>query len=421
MDEPKKILIIRPDAIGDMVLTFPAIQAVKDKFPQAEITLLATPYTAPLLAAYSPVQRVIYDYDLKKYSFDLSINFYNQFNDTYAAYRAGIPLRLGDSSRILTAWMNNLKVFRRWDDFTRHEVEFNFDLLKPLGIKISEHKPKINIPAGPALQDKAVGLHIGSKTSSSWQAAGFIELANWLSKERKKIVYLLGGPADKEKGEAIMRACDGPVINLAGQQDLAGLIRAISQLQFFVGMDTGATHLAALLNIPLVMICQNRKATPLRWGPWQTRHQVVVPMLGAAQATARQVIDASIIVLEGGGAISREEALHHWAKQALGMAIVHDESNRDRAEKLAGWLEAGNYRHYLTQGKNFRELLDFFISHDTLIIHQVGHSAGIMPWLAQQLTGSYLASRAVLVKDQPGSYHDTNSLINYYFSAARKA
>src|SRR3989339_363415 len=125
-DKIKKILVIRPDAIGDVVLTLPAVHALRQHFPKAKITVLAREYTAPLLLNHPDIDQVIFDYDLKKFKFDLSVNYYNQFKDTYAVFRAGIPYRLGDSSRILTGWMNNLRVFRKWNDKTRHEVDLNF-------------------------------------------------------------------------------------------------------------------------------------------------------------------------------------------------------------------------------------------------------------------------------------------------------
>jgi heptosyltransferase II len=415
-----EILVIRPDAIGDLVLTLPAIQAVKEHYPGAKITALIREDTKPVADCSPAIDRVIFDYDLKKYKFDLSINYYNQGRDTFAAFRAGIPQRLGDSSRVLTAWMNNLKVFRNWNDFSRHEVEFNCDLLRPLGIKIKElARPNLKVNAKAPLEldphQLTVGLHVGARTSKSWSARGFAELAAWLVKEKRAQVLLLGGPAESAKAEEIAGLSGVPVTNLAGKISLAELIAVIAKLKFFLGMDTGPTHLAAAFGIPLVMLCLNHKAKPLRWGPWLTRHLVCLPTDSA------EVIAAADTVLKGGGVATRQDSLYHWAQQSLGIAIVHDAATKERAAQLASLLQAGGYRHYLTEEKNVRKLLDFFVSHDTLVIHRIGRAGGFAPFLAQQFTGSYLASRALLINDQGENFGSPRELIDLYLTRARQA
>jgi len=297
----KNILIIRPDAIGDVVLTLPAIHAIRKNFPAAKITVLARPYTRPILENHPDVDKIIYDYDLKKYKFDLSVNFFNEFKDTFAAFKARIPYRLGDSSRILTGWMNNLRVFRHWEDPKRHEIDFNFDLLAPLGIKDKPEKPHIIIdPAALAkaktLGDHLAGVHIGAATSRAWGTKGFAETAAWLAKEKKYKVLLLGGEAEKKRAENILAALDCPVVSLVGQLGLAELVAVISTLDFYIGMDTGPSHIAAALNIPMVMLFLNPKAQPARWGPYKVRSSTVE---STTDMPAEKVIAACEHVISG--------------------------------------------------------------------------------------------------------------------------
>lgn len=435
MNNAKNILVIRPDAIGDLVLTLPAIAALKDHFPGAKITALVRKDNRAVLENNPAIDQLIYDYDLKKYHFDLSVNFYNQFRDTFAVLKAGIPFRLGDSSRILTAWMNNLKVFRNWNDFTKHEVEFNLELLKPLGIE--EKSGKTSLPVDPAALsrinvksgDLLVGVHIGAATSKTWTPLGFSELVSWLAEKAGAKVVLLGGKQEVERGEKIALLTPSPFINLVGKIELGELMALTSRLKLFVGMDTGATHIAAALGIPLVMLCLTKRAKPLRWGPWQTRHLVVVPEgvcprsclpaacpvnLCAEQTSSKQVISAVETVLNGGGVSSRTAALYHWAQKSLGIAILYNDATADRARQLSELLQAGGYRHYLTKEKHIRQLLDFFICHDTLIIHHLGHGSMLAPWLACQFTGLHLASRALLIKDQGEEFKDCRELIDFY-------
>ena len=328
----KNILVIRPDAIGDLVLTLPAIHAIRKNFPKAKITVLAREYTRPLLAQHPDIDEVIYDYALKKYNFDLSVNFYNQFKDTWATFRAGIPDRLGDSSRILTGWMNNLRVFRHFEDTNRHEITLNFDLLAPLRIKEAPQKPQLIIDQEalsraktlliqPAIKpgDLLAGIHIGSATSKSWDIDGFAKTANWLAKEKKYKILILGSAAEIYRAEKIINLINIPFINLAGQLPLAELVAMISQLDFYLGMDTGPSHLAAALNIPMVMLFLNKQALPTRWGPFKVRHLTVAKQKGENNIPFERVIAACDTVLKGGGVTSPEDALPHWQEQSRGL------------------------------------------------------------------------------------------------------
>lgn len=300
-DKIKNILVIRPDAIGDLVLTLPAIQALKANFSDAKITALIREYTRPIADASPAIDAVIYDYDLKKYHFDLSVNFYNEFKDTFAAFRAGIPLRLGDSSRVLTAWMNNLRVFREWKNSPLHEIEQNLALLKPLGIATAPGKPRL-IPDRAALArvaelfdklklDKSgrlIGLHCGSSTNRPWSSENFGIVANFLSGKNFQVL-LLGG--DKEKsGAGIIKGIDPAVIDLTGNLPLTDLIALISRLNFYLGLNTGPTHIAAAFNVPTVMINPNPDSPISRWRPWQTRALTISASRQEPEITTERVI-----------------------------------------------------------------------------------------------------------------------------------
>jgi len=295
-DKIKNILVIRPDAIGDLVLTLPAIQALKEHFPGAKITALIREYTRSIANSSSAIDAVIYDYDLKKYRFDLSVNFFNEFKDTFAAFSAGIPLRLGDSSRVLTAWMNNLRVFRNWNS-SLHEIEQNMALLHPLGITMPTGKPHL-IPDPLALAridkldlDKSgrlVGLHCGSSTNQPWPPENFGVVANYLV-DKKYQVLLVGGEKEKSPASIIKLMC--PAANdLTGTLPLADLIALISRLDYYIGLNTGPTHIAAAFNVPTVMINPNLKSPISRWRPWQTRHLIV-----SADRKEREIKPESVI------------------------------------------------------------------------------------------------------------------------------
>ena len=131
----KKILIIRPDAIGDCVLITPAISAIKQRFPNATITILAQKLTRDLFLNNPKVDEVIVDKkDIAGKNFDLAIHYFNELPYALATRSAGIKYRLGDTSKPLVSWLYNIRVFQNWRDLVKHDVEQNMLLLEPLGI-----------------------------------------------------------------------------------------------------------------------------------------------------------------------------------------------------------------------------------------------------------------------------------------------
>lgn len=438
----KNILVIRPDAIGDLVLTLPAIRALRKYFPKAKITALIREYTRPVLANDPDINELIYDYDLGKHKFDLSVNFYNQFKDTFAAWRAGIPYRLGDSARVLTGWMNNLRVFRRWNDLTRHEIEFNLDLLAPLAIRPDEIENRLSVdPAAQKeveqLLQQAVGVHIGAGGShnKAWNNDGYSRVIDWLSKNQHTRVVLTGADDARERAEKIVALCDTPPLNLVGKLPLSELIALTSKYKFYFGPDTGPTHIAAALGVPLVALFLSKRAKPLRWGPWGTRHLIVrnfskcekacdppncrENIVCTEEVDPEEVIAACATVLAGGGFVGGKDSLYHWCQRSFSIAILHDNKTEDRARQLLKLLETGGYRAYLITEKDPRELLQLFIKYDTSIIHQLDARPRASVLLAQQLTGSYLSNRALLVKDKRENFKDVKELIDLYINRSR--
>jgi ADP-heptose:LPS heptosyltransferase len=133
--EIKNILIIRPDAIGDCVLITPAIKALKNCFPNATISVLAQELTRDIFATNPDVTEVLTDIkQIKTGKYDLSIHYYNELPYALAAKRAKIKYRLGDPSKFPVGLLYNLKYRQNWRDITKHDVEQNMLLLKPLGI-----------------------------------------------------------------------------------------------------------------------------------------------------------------------------------------------------------------------------------------------------------------------------------------------
>lgn len=114
----KRILIVRPDAIGDMVLTIPCMIAIKRQYPDAHITVLASPYNARILMPLPPfVDEIVYDWFrtgkiktwrdrlayiryIRSKRFDVAIHFYSETQTVWTCALAGIPVHLGDRAKL---------------------------------------------------------------------------------------------------------------------------------------------------------------------------------------------------------------------------------------------------------------------------------------------------------------------------------
>ncbi|HMZ95903.1 MAG TPA: glycosyltransferase family 9 protein, partial [Nitrospira sp.] len=147
-EEIRRIVVRGPNWLGDAVMCEPALSQVRTLFPQAEITLLVKPAIADLLAQHPAVNRtLVYDDRgrhagltgkwtlagvLRRHRFDLAILFQNAFEAALISFLAGIPRRFGyatDGRSVLLT--DPVAVPPR--SAQRHQVEYYWDLLKPLG------------------------------------------------------------------------------------------------------------------------------------------------------------------------------------------------------------------------------------------------------------------------------------------------
>ncbi|MBU0502711.1 MAG: hypothetical protein KJ811_05680, partial [Candidatus Margulisbacteria bacterium] len=229
----KNILIIRPDAIGDLCLMTPAFKALRQKFPEATLTLFTRSYAQDLFENTSLLDELIIDegiYNLifhrqkisraeyakyikifKEKNFDLIIHANDLMPYNLMGFFAKIPYRLGDKARISTNLLQNLRSLQRWKDITRHECEQNLLMLEALGIRGEPEDMEIK-PAAASLtkikqvlasnnikeNDLVIGLHVGTGTGNkSWNPTGYPELVNKILEKYPQAKVVLSGGQDQ--------------------------------------------------------------------------------------------------------------------------------------------------------------------------------------------------------------------------------
>ncbi|HYE80463.1 MAG TPA: glycosyltransferase family 9 protein [bacterium] len=288
------ILIARPDAIGDVVLTLPVAGWLKRQLPGCRITFLGRSYTADLIQACHHVDEFV-DADellsltpdqqvarVRSLHLDVWLHVLPHRRLAWLALRAGVPLRVGTNRRWwhwLTA--NRLVPLSRRTS-SLHEAELNLSLLTGIGI---QHLPSLQeipslygltriapLPAGksplPPPGRLQIILHPKSRGSGrEWPLDHFAALAQNLHRAGHQV--LLTGTAAEGELIAHFRQANAPfLIDLVGQLTLSEMLALIQQADALVAAGTGPLHLAAALGrcaiglFPLV-----RPIHPGRWGP----------------------------------------------------------------------------------------------------------------------------------------------------------
>lgn len=319
-----RILFIRIDRIGDMVLSTPAIRAISEKYPSAELCVLASPVTAPLIASDPRVGSVVvWDSSLgwrgalavvrklREARFDLAIDPCADYGIKTAviAFASGADVRAGYDLYGRGIFFN-LKAALSAE--REHFVEEAFGVLKLLGIERAGLEPELHISAGAGAEARTllkasaageteylVAIHPGGYyPSQRWSPAGFAGVIRALIEKHGAKVLLIGSGRERELVDDVAdRACGGldkkniiKLINCRADV-LAALIK---KCRIFIGNNSGPLHIAAALKVPSVSTMG--PTDPVKWSP-RGAGQVVLKRM--TEITAAMVIESAERLLRG--------------------------------------------------------------------------------------------------------------------------
>lgn len=296
----KTILVSRTDAIGDVILTFPLLGLIKNKFPKAKILFLGREYTRDIIECcehidefinYSSMQNLsIKDLaeNLSRLEVDVLLHVFPNSKIAKAGKLAGIPYRVGSARRVYHFFSCNYRVnlSRRQSPF--HEAELNILMFKDflnLDYKAGDVSklvplfgfvgPKNKVESLPG-SDKRVILHPGSRGSArNWPISRFVGLAEILSSKGYQPVLTGTESEARQFREAFSHVKD--LVDLTGTLSLHQLIGFISTAQVLVAASTGPLHIAAISGIHAIGIYPPmRPIHPARWAPIGSHAKVFV-------------------------------------------------------------------------------------------------------------------------------------------------
>lgn len=292
--ERRRVLLVRPDKIGDLVLSLPVAAVLKARFPGIQVDVLASNYGAPLLA-FSPhvnacrllthasgAPRNWRDLarELRQERYDVAIFLKPAWRSAVPVFAARIPKRIGTSRRscamLFNTWVNNRRKYSGL-----HETDLNLMLLKPLGVDVAGeiHAPELRVADEARLKTGRdlnlpkgyVVIHCGSGGSAAnWGRAAYARLAREL--------HQTGIPIVLTGKESPFASPEDHMHDVTNRTRFDQLVHVLAGARGVVAGSTGPLHIAAALGVPVVGLYPNHAYLgPHRWGPRGARVRVLMP------------------------------------------------------------------------------------------------------------------------------------------------
>jgi len=258
------LLALRALGIGDLLVTVPALAALRRSFPGHRLVLATPDWLAPLvglipgvdlLAPTAGVERAPAGWPAPV---DVAVNLHGSGPQSSAILDAVAPVRkIGHRAPGWTGpeWVEDMHERTRW-----------IRLLEAHGVPGDPADVGLLLPAAPSAWPGSVVVHVGAAYSSRrWPGARFALVAGAFADAGLPVV-ITGGRSDRPRAAAVSAAAGlGEEQNLAGMLELDGLAALIASARLVICVDTGAAHLASAYRVPSVVLFG--PAPPERWGP----------------------------------------------------------------------------------------------------------------------------------------------------------
>ena len=325
----RRILLIQLGDIGDVVLTLPALHALREAFPKTAISILVREGNGSLLEAgalppevfevrkeraglWRPFQESLHLIRLlRRKKFDLVFDLRGDERGAYMALLTGAPWRAAYYYPALP-WLRN-RLFTHLVSLsvlsaTTRAATPSLLLLKAFGIDARTDIPELDLSgevkcrAGKILEDAGVisvnGWQYGNPLApdssggwltvnpfsrwsyKEWAAEKWIEIVDWLWADFKIATVIVGAGSERDRAAELAGNCSGKVYNLAGRTTLAELAGVLQRSRLHIGVDSAAPHIAAAVGTPTVTLYG-----PSNWRYWKPpgeNHYVVVPDMDCA-------------------------------------------------------------------------------------------------------------------------------------------
>jgi len=281
----KNILVVKLSAIGDVIHALPVSYALKETFPDAQVTWVVEPPAYDLLTNNPYIDNIIvfekkkfksiggfiknlpsFLVELKKIKYDVALDLQGLGKSAAIAYLSGAPLKLGCCNmRELSDWVSKPVCGPNQNG---HIVERYLDVVREMGCKVekvvfpmvitekeADIATKLMVQAGMDMKNPYVVLAVGANwPNKRWPTKLYAELVDDLYSKEIIPIVIGGGVIDARLIAEINEKAEIPPVDLVGKTTLKQLAYIIKEAKAVVGGDTGPMHLAAGLGKPVVAL-----------------------------------------------------------------------------------------------------------------------------------------------------------------------
>lgn len=312
-----RILITRADRLGDLVLSTPVFDALRRKYPNAWIACLAFLENREIVEGNPFLDEVIlYDKHgseksfwgnlrfagrLRQKKFDLVIHLHATNRMHGVGFLAGIPTRLGWNRRAEHFLTRPLPYFKK--EGLKHEAEYNFELLKPLGISIPDQletffplTDRARLSLDELLRQQRISkdlpwvvIHPGAGcVSKVWPAERFAHLMEEMAGRYSVQFFVVGSRDDRKRVEKIRCGTSIGFHDLTGRLSLGMLAHLLKDAALLISNDSGPVHIASAVGTPVIAIFGRRQPglSPTRWRPLGENSRVLWKDAGCSDCLA---------------------------------------------------------------------------------------------------------------------------------------
>jgi heptosyltransferase-3 len=307
--ESPKILIIKLKHIGDVLMATPAISALRERFPNAYISMLVTKGTEEMITGNPKIDEVIvfnrfrestltqriikeigFAFGIRKRKFDLIIEL--GFGDREAIYGliSGAKLRIGfDPEGKGFIGREYTLTHRISMDNSKHIVDRDMELVNLLGVSNRKRELELYYSSEDREfaerilseneindDDLVVIVHPTSRwLFKCWTVEGNAKVADYLERRSGAKVIITSGPdiREIEKAEKIIGLMETRPISILGTLTLKQLAALIDRAGLFIGIDSAPMHMAAALKTPVIAFFG--PSGEHNWGPWGEGHNII--------------------------------------------------------------------------------------------------------------------------------------------------
>lgn len=296
--EPERILVSNWAHLGDVLLTFPAIAALKQRFPRAQVDMVAGSWSLPLLREGGLINRIhVLDHwlldraprsrfnklaryvrqfaqvsrDIRAARYDLSVDFYAYFpNTTFLMRTSGVPVRVGFNSGGGDPLLTHAVA---WDHRPMHMSRTPLALLKVIDASWDAGSLEpvwpgalVPPPEGVLPLREYVLVHTGTgDLLREWPETHWQALLERLVETGSRVVLVGAGAREIARAERLARAVPD-MINLCGRLSWSGLAYVVRSAKMLVCLESAPCHLASAFSTPTVCLFGSDNA-PVQWGP----------------------------------------------------------------------------------------------------------------------------------------------------------